>query len=106
MGESYHFITQHQFLELEAYPQPEVLQVSLEKVVLDAKTYSKEKAENFLGDMPQPPRLSAVKKAVEDLYKLGALDKDENLTALGKRISKFPIHPKLSKSLVYSAIFE
>ncbi|CAB0038307.1 unnamed protein product [Trichogramma brassicae] len=104
-GESYHFITRDQYESLELYPKPEVLRVSLEKVVLDSKTYSHEKAVNFLGEMPQPPRLSAVNKAVMDLQQLGALDYDENLTALGKRIAMFTIHPKMSKAMVYSTIF-
>lgn len=56
--------------------------------------------------MPQPPRISAVKKAVEDLQELGALDENQDLTALGKRIAMFTIHPKLSKAMVYSAIFQ
>ncbi|KAL7291092.1 hypothetical protein TKK_0015221 [Trichogramma kaykai] len=105
-GESYHFITRDQYECLELYPKPEVLRVSLEKVVLDSKTYSHEKAVNFLGEMPQPPRLSAVNKAVMDLQQLGALDYNENLTALGKRIAMFTIHPKMSKAMVYSTIFQ
>ena len=88
------------------YPIPEVLRVSLEKVVLDGKIYSNETAEEFLGSMPQPPRITSVKKAVSDLQILGALDLDENLTDLGKRIALFAIHPKLSKALVYSTIFQ
>lgn len=105
-GESYHLISKKQFEELEPYPRPEVLRVSLEKVVLDCKTYSNEKVEEFLGSMPQPPRLSAVRKAVNDLQTLGALDGNEDLTSLGKRIALFAIHPKLSKSMVYSTIFQ
>ncbi|OXU25496.1 hypothetical protein TSAR_011903 [Trichomalopsis sarcophagae] len=105
-GESFHFITKKQYEELDPYPIPEVLRVSLEKTVLDGKTYSNEKAENFLGSMPQPPRLSAVKKAVNDLQELGALDENQDLTALGKRIAMFTIHPKLSKAMVYSSVFQ
>ncbi|XP_014216687.2 putative ATP-dependent RNA helicase DHX30 [Copidosoma floridanum] len=105
-GESYHFITKQKFSDLDAYPLPEVLRVSLEKTVLDCKTYSSEKVEDFLGSMPQPPRQSYVKKAVQDLQILGALDENEDLTALGKRIALFTVHPKLSKALVYSSIFQ
>lgn len=105
-GESYHFITRRQYEDLDEYPKPEVLRVSLEKTVLDGKTYSDEKAENFLSSMPQPPRLSAVKKAVTDLQTLGALNENQDLTPLGKRIALFTIHPKLSKAMVYSSIFQ
>ena len=105
-GESYHFISKQQFETLDSYPLPEVLRVSLEQIVLDGKTYSNEKAENFLGSMPQPPRRTAVQKAVSDLQVLGALDIDQNLTPLGKRIALFSIHPRLSKAMVYSVIFQ
>ncbi|XP_043285060.1 ATP-dependent RNA helicase DHX30-like [Venturia canescens] len=104
-GESYHLITRSHFDTLPVDPLPEVLRSSLEKTVLDCKTYSNEKAETFLGSMPQPPTLSAVRQAIKDLRELGALDDKENLTALGKRIALFTLHPKLSKALVYSSIF-
>lgn len=44
--------------------------------------------------------------AVSELQHLGALDKEEKLTALGKRIAAFPFDPCLSKALVYSVFFK
>lgn len=105
-GESYHLITRPHFESLLVDPLPEVLRSSLEKTVLDCKTYSTEKVESFMGSMPQPPTLSAVRTAIGHLHELGALDENENLTPLGKRIALFTLHPKLSKALVYSAIFQ
>lgn len=105
-GESYHFITRRQYESLDEFPKPEILRISLEKTVLDCKTYSTEKVENFLGSMPQPPRISAVKKAISDLQILGALNDNQDLTSLGKKIALFTIHPKLSKAMVYSSIFQ
>ncbi|XP_044020902.1 ATP-dependent RNA helicase DHX30-like [Aphidius gifuensis] len=105
-GTSYHFITREMYDNLEPYPIPEIKRSSLEKTVLDAKTYSNEKAMEFLSSMPEPPLSHVIQGAVNDLIKLGALDNDENLTPLGKRIALFTLHPKLSKSIVYSSIFE
>ncbi|KAK0162976.1 hypothetical protein PV327_006700 [Microctonus hyperodae] len=105
-GESYHFITREKFQQLDDHPAPEVMRSSLEKTVLDAKTYSQEKAVDFLGSMPQPPALSTIRKAVQDLIHLGALDNEENLTPLGKRIALFTLNPQLSKAIVYSSIFQ
>jgi HrpA-like RNA helicase len=105
-GESYHFVTRKKYKELHAYPIPEVSCISLEKTVLDCKIYSDQKAEIFLGSMPQPPRLTSIHKAVYDLQNLGALDENENLTPLGKKLTYFSHHPKLSKAIVYSSIFE
>lgn len=105
-GVSYHFISSEKFDKLPPYPIPEIKRSSLEKTVLDAKTYSQELAADFLGAMPEPPTNRMISQAVQDLVNLGALDYRENLTPLGKRISLFTVHPKLSKAMVYSSIFQ
>ncbi|XP_063977853.1 ATP-dependent RNA helicase DHX30-like [Diachasmimorpha longicaudata] len=105
-GVSYHFITREMYEHLAPYPVPEIKRSSLEKTVLDGKTYSSnEKALEFFGSVPEPPAPAVIEQAVRDLVHLGALDDDENLTPLGKRIAFFTVHPKLSKALLYSSIF-
>lgn len=52
------------------------------------------------------PNLETIDIAVSELQLLGALDKEENLTALGKRIAAFPFDPCLSKALVNSVFFK
>ncbi|XP_072764211.1 ATP-dependent RNA helicase DHX30 [Anoplolepis gracilipes] len=104
-GESYHIITKVDYEKLEPHPLPQVLCNPLEKVVLDTKTYTNEKAEKFLSGLLEPPNPVSIHKAVRNLIYLGVLDENENLTALGKRIALFPTHPKFSKALVYSSIF-
>jgi len=78
----------------------------LEKVVLDSKTYTDEKAEKFLSALIQPPSPIAIRKAVDYLIDFDVFDDQENLTALGKRLALFPTHPKISKALIYSSIFK
>jgi len=105
-GESYHLISKDEYEKLEAHPIPELLCNPLEKVVLDSKTYTDEKAEEFLGGLLQPPTTTAIRKAVRTLVDLGVMDNEENLTALGKRMALFPTHPKFSKAIIYSSIFK
>ncbi|KAJ9582630.1 hypothetical protein L9F63_023008, partial [Diploptera punctata] len=105
-GECFHLYTREKYESLDQFPMPEVLRVSLEKTVLDLKTYSPyEKAKDFLSEMPEPSKVEAISQAVNELYQLGALDENERLTPLGRRIALFSTHPKLSKALVLSAIF-
>ncbi|PNF28423.1 hypothetical protein B7P43_G16197, partial [Cryptotermes secundus] len=105
-GECYHMYTRDTYNSLMKFPVPEVLRVPLEKTVLDCKTYSQdEKAEGFLSQMPEPPPPESVAQAVHELIHLGALDEDEKLTPLGRRIAMFTTHPKLSKALVHAAVF-
>lgn len=65
-----------------------------------------EKIADFFSQLPEPPNSAAVNQAVSVLQSLGALDSDEDLTPLGKRIYLFTTHPFLSKALVYAAIFK
>lgn len=104
-GESYHLISREDYEKLQAHPIPQLLCNPLEKVVLDSKTYTDEKAEEFLSGLLEPPTSTAIRKAVRTLVNLGVMDNEENLTALGKRIAHFPTHPKFSKAMVYSSIF-
>lgn len=105
-GSSYHLITKQQYNKFEPHPVAQVLCSSLEKLVLDSKTYTDEKAEKFLAGFLEPPSRTAIRNAVSYLINLGVMDAKENLTALGRRMALFPTHPKFSKALVYSAIFK
>jgi len=105
-GESYHLISKDEYEKLRAHPIPQLLCNPLEKVILDSKTYTNEKAEEFLGGLLEPPTPTAIRKAVKYLVNFGVLDDEENLTALGRRMALFPTHPKFSKAMVYSAIFK
>ncbi|KAJ9582631.1 hypothetical protein L9F63_023009, partial [Diploptera punctata] len=104
-GECFHLYTREKYESLEQFPMPEVLRVPLEKTVLDLKTYSQdEKAQDFLSEMPEPPKVEAISQAVNELYQLGALDENERLTPLGRRIALFSTHPKISKALLFSQL--
>ncbi|KYN09284.1 Putative ATP-dependent RNA helicase DHX30 [Trachymyrmex cornetzi] len=105
-GESFHLISKKEYEKLQAHPLPQLLCNPLEKVILDSKTYTDEKAQEFLGGFLQPPTSTAIRKAVRTLVNLGVMDNEENLTALGKRMALFPTHPKFSKAMVYSSIFD
>lgn len=53
-----------------------------------------------------PPNCQTIDISVSELQLLGALDQEEKLTALGKRIAAFPFDPCLSKALVHSVFFK
>lgn len=105
-GESYHLISKEEYETLKAHPVPQLLCNPLEKVILDSKTYTDEKAEEFLGAFLEPPTSTAIRKAIKSLVDLGVMDDEENLTALGKRMALFPTYPKFSKAMIYSSIFK
>ncbi|XP_032669935.1 ATP-dependent RNA helicase DHX30-like [Odontomachus brunneus] len=105
-GESYHLIKRTEYDNLEEYPTAQILSSSLEKTILECKSYTDENMKIFFSNLIEPPAPNKIQKGVEYLINNGILDKDENLTALGKRMTVFTTHPRFSKALVYSAIFK
>lgn len=51
------------------------------------------------------PSDNSIKVAIENLQFLGALDKEEDLTALGRYLAQLATDPHLGKILIYSVIF-
>ena len=105
-GESYHFITKKDYSRLNVYPVPEIRRTSLEQAIILSKTYNSEKINDFFSNMLEKPSDVAMSGALSSLQSLGILDEDENLTGLGKRITKFSLDPKLCRALVFSTIFQ
>lgn len=56
--------------------------------------------------MIDPPDINSIISAVNNLEISGFLDKDENLTSLGERVSYISLHPKLSKAIVLSCVLQ
>ncbi|XP_050474059.1 ATP-dependent RNA helicase DHX30-like [Bombus huntii] len=105
-GESYHLITRKQYNELDLYPRPEILKIPLEEAIIISKTLSDKKALDFFNNMIDPPNISSIISAVNNLKISGFLDKDENFTSLGERVSYISLHPNLSKAAVLSCVLQ
>lgn len=105
-GVSYHLYPKWKYEQFQKYSLPEILRVSLTKIVLDGKVYSNNMdAHEFLQQLPSPPEKNVITRAVDELKDLELLDADEDLTPLGKKLSEFQLEPKLSKALVNSVIY-
>ncbi|XP_026469643.1 putative ATP-dependent RNA helicase DHX30 [Ctenocephalides felis] len=106
-GESFHLFTKKRYDALDPHTLPEILRMPLQKVILDSKTYHYgQTAQEFLSQLIEPPPESRIEQAVNELIGMSALDEDENLTPLGKRIAWFSLPPKLSKALIHASIFK
>jgi ATP-dependent helicase HrpA len=80
------------------FTTPEILRTSLAAVILRMKALG-------LGDIAafpfiEPPSPRAIEDGYRQLYELGAVDGEKNLTALGITLAKFPIDPALARMLV------
>lgn len=86
--------------ELEENPIPEIQRCNLGNVVLILKSLGIEDLVHF--DFLDPPATETLIRALEELYALGALNDEGQLTKLGRRMAEFPVDPKLSKSIIQS----
>jgi HrpA-like RNA helicase len=100
-GVCYRLYTEQAFTALRESIVPEILRCNLATVVLQLKAVgvSDILAFDFMDRPPQP----ALVRALEQLFALGALADDGSLTALGTKMSHFPLTPHYSRVLLASA---
>lgn len=84
--------------DFEQFSRPEILRMPIESVVLSMKSMGISNVVNF--PFPTPPERRALGKAEKLLQYLGALDKENNITDLGKNMSYFPLSPRFAKMLI------
>lgn len=87
--------------ELEDSMVPEIQRTNLGNVVLLLLSIGIKDLVHF--DFMDPPPSEALVQALEELYALGALDYEGELTRLGRRMAEFPTDPKMSKAILKSA---
>lgn len=51
-------------------------------------------------DFMDPPPAETMIKSLEQLYALGALNDEGDLTKLGRRMAEFPLDPQLAKTMI------
>ncbi|KTW26103.1 hypothetical protein T552_02997 [Pneumocystis carinii B80] len=84
--------------EFLLHSKPEILRMPIEGVVLKMKSMNIDNILNF--PFPTPPEERSLKKAIDLLMCLGALDKQHRITNLGKVMSLFPLAPRYAKMLI------
>ncbi|KAA0058112.1 DExH-box ATP-dependent RNA helicase DExH3 [Cucumis melo var. makuwa] len=104
-GECYHLYPRCVYDAFTDYQLPELLRTPLQSLCLQIKSLQLGSISEFLSNALQPPEPLSVQNAIDYLKTIGALDKKENLTVLGKHLSVLPVEPKLGKMLILGAIF-
>lgn len=102
-GFCYRLYTEESFNDLAETTTPEIQRCNLNTVVLQLLALG---ISDILGfDFMDPPSEESLVSALEQLYLLGAVEREDSalqLTELGKHMSSFPIDPLLSRSLLAS----
>lgn len=86
------------FDDSEEFTAPEILRTSLADVILHMKMIKLPDIEVF--PFIDPPKRNQVREGLKTLYEIGALDRSNNLTDLGRTIGRFSIDPRLARMLV------
>jgi HrpA-like RNA helicase len=98
-------LTRHdgsEFMPLSERPQhpiPEILRSNVDNVVMGIAGYG-ENIRDFSANSKPPIPRATLDRAIQRLQTLGALDENEELTNLGRRMSKYPASPEHQRSLV------
>ncbi|KAG0737325.1 hypothetical protein G6F57_003686 [Rhizopus arrhizus] len=103
-GICYRLYTEQTFRELEDDTVPEIRRCNLAAAVLALKATGIDNVLEF-DYMDRPSRASLI-RALEELYALGAINDQGQLSDAGKQMAEFPLDPMYSKVLIQSKEYE
>ena len=100
-GKCFRLYTSNSYLnECDSENIPEIQRSNLSSMILLLKTLGIDDLVNF--DFIDIPPKEILIRGLEQLYALGALNDEGELTKLGRDMSEFPIEPNLSKCIMMS----
>jgi RNA helicase HrpA len=99
-GTCYRLYSRKDFDKRQEFTTEEIYRTDLSEVVLRMAELGITDFEKF--DFPSPPGSEGIRGAVETLNILKALEKDGNLSAIGKLMVEFPLEPRVSRIIVES----
>lgn len=97
-GKCFRLYTRERYLEMAPSPSPEILRVDLSGVVLSMAALGITNLVTF--PFMDAPSTQSMKKALEELYGLGALNERGQLTSRGRRMAELPTGPRMARALV------
>lgn len=106
-GICYRLYSQEMYENMAEYSQPEILRVPLTEICLNSKILINQGSiEDFLLKAIEPPPAKSIKKSVDLLKRIDALDEQENLTELGIHLAKLPADAQIGKCLLYGVLLK
>lgn len=82
----------------ERYTPPEIQRTNLASVILQMKAFRFGDIETF--PFLDPPRPETIRDGYRTLFELGAIDEQQELTDLGRRLSRLPVDPRIGRMIV------
>ena len=97
-GKCFRLYTESDYLALDPVNVPEILRADLASSILTMKARGVDDILNF--PFLSPPEPLAVRKALLQLHRFGALADNGSITPLGTKMAKLPLPPPLSRVLL------
>lgn len=105
-GNYWALFSQGRFDSLRSASLPEMLRSDLQEICLDIKAQGfKDPVAQFLSEAIEPPTPHVINSSLLQLTTLGALNKNEELTPLGRVLATMPVEPALGKMILLAVIF-
>ncbi len=97
-GQCIRLYAQNEFERRQAVELPELQRIDLAETVLQLKSFGIDDINTFfLMDAPDP---AALQRATQLLLGIGAIDQKHTITATGRALLRFPLHPRLGRMLL------
>ncbi|VDO94441.1 unnamed protein product [Heligmosomoides polygyrus] len=104
-GFAFHLCSKARFNALEEHRTAEILRTPLHEIALTIKLLRLGSVGDFLGKALEPPPYDMIVESEAVLQNMGALDKQLELTELGRILARLPIEPLLGKTIVMGVAF-
>ncbi|CAN1229356.1 DExH-box ATP-dependent RNA helicase DExH6 [Linum perenne] len=104
-GICYHLFSKHKAASLPDFQVPEIRRMPIDELCLQVKLMDPNcKVEAFLRKTLDPPYPESIANAIGALEELGAFSAGEQLTELGRTLGRLPVHPSISKMLLFAVL--
>lgn len=90
--------SEEDFLTRPEFTDAEILRTHLAPVILQMASLKLGKPDHF--PFIDPPDLRLIRDGFRTLHELGAVQKDNSITSLGKKVARFPVDPQIARMLL------
>ena len=90
--------SEEDYLSRDRFGVPEIQRTNLAAVILQMKTLRLGELDDF--PLIDPPKPDAVRDGYRTLFELGAIDDRQELTEIGRRLSRLPVDPRIGRMIL------
>ena len=90
--------SEEDYLARDHYTVPEIQRTNLAAVILQTKALRLGPIEEF--PFLDPPKPDAVRDGYRTLFELGAIDEQQDLTDVGRQLSRLPVDPRIGRMIL------